>query len=625
MALVKVENVDELLKAQAHVLNQSVNFINSMSLKCAVQLGIPDIIHHHGRLITLSELVTALAIPSNKSDNLRRLMRLLRLEPTAKAFKIAHGTTLWDFANQHTKFNDNFNEAMASDTRLLMSVVKEYGEVFQGLKSLVDVGGGTGTTIRMISEAFLQGDEDCVKILKRCKEAIPSKENGGKVIIMDIVVKEDDEGEHELNEIQLCVDVIMMVKFRSKERNEREWQKIFDDVVRARSSLMALVEVENVDELLKAQTHVLNQILNFVNSMSLKCAVQLGIPDIIHHHGQPISLSELVAALSIPSNKSDSLRRLMRLLVHSGFISIDKDAVEEESYLLTPSSRLLVKENPVSMLSFLLLRLDPIVVTPFHFLSDWFRQDKPTAFKIAHGTTFWDFANQNSRFNGIFNEAMASDTRLLMSVVIKEYGEVFQGLRSLVDVGGGTGTTIRMISEAFPQVKCTILELPHVVAAMPEITTVESVGGDMFESIPQANAVLLKMRLSNLAFSSSFKFESYVAFNGSLDFSKKLSQWILHNWSDEDSVKILSRCKEAIPSKENGGKVIILDIVVKDEDKGEPELKETQLCFDMVMMVNFGSKERNEHEWQKIFVDAGFTEYKIKPVLGIRSIIEVYP
>ncbi|KAM3319514.1 hypothetical protein P3S67_006714 [Capsicum chacoense] len=37
----------QVLAAQAHILNHTFNFINSMSLKCAIQLGIPDIIHSH--------------------------------------------------------------------------------------------------------------------------------------------------------------------------------------------------------------------------------------------------------------------------------------------------------------------------------------------------------------------------------------------------------------------------------------------------------------------------------------------------------------------------------------------------------------------------------------------------
>lgn len=88
-------------------------------------------------------------------------------------------------------------------------------------------------------------------------------------------------------------------------------------------------------------------------------------------------------------------------------------------------------------------------------------------------------------------------------------------------------------------------------------------------------------------------------------------------------MKILKQCKEAVPSKEKRGKVIIIEMVV-DLDIDFPELAETQLLFDMYMMVHTTGKQRNEYEWRKIFIDAGFTGYKIIPALGLRSIIEVY-
>uniref|UniRef100_A0A6N2L837 O-methyltransferase dimerisation domain-containing protein n=1 Tax=Salix viminalis TaxID=40686 RepID=A0A6N2L837_SALVM len=44
---------------------------------CAAQLGIPDIIHNHGRLITLPRLVSALHIAPNKTSIIYRLMRML--------------------------------------------------------------------------------------------------------------------------------------------------------------------------------------------------------------------------------------------------------------------------------------------------------------------------------------------------------------------------------------------------------------------------------------------------------------------------------------------------------------------------------------------------------------------
>ncbi|GLT62233.1 hypothetical protein SLA2020_348840 [Shorea laevis] len=78
---------------------------------------------------------------------------------------------------------------------------------------------------------------------------------------------------------------------------------------------------EAAKELFQAQAHLYKHVFNFISSMSLKCAVQLGIPDIIHSHGGPITLSELVSALPIHPTKVNCVYRLMRMLVHSGFFA----------------------------------------------------------------------------------------------------------------------------------------------------------------------------------------------------------------------------------------------------------------------------------------------------------------
>lgn len=102
-------------------------------------------------------------------------------------------------------------------------------------------------------------------------------------------------------------------------------------------------------------------------------------------------------------------------------------------------------------------------------------------------------------------------------------------------------------------------------------------------------------------------------------------QWILHDWGDEQSVKILKKCKKAIPSKDEGGKVIIIDMVIENQSEDKNSTT-TQLCFDMMMMSLFNTgKERSLKEWKKLFSEAGFSSYKIIPILGVRSLIEVYP
>ncbi|XP_027067637.2 trans-resveratrol di-O-methyltransferase-like [Coffea arabica] len=355
---------------------------------------------------------------------------------------------------------------------------------------------------------------------------------------------------------------------------------------------------DHTGELFQAQAHIWNHLFNFINSMSLKCAIQLGIPDIIHKHGQPMALAQLIDALPINNAKAHFVYRLMRILIHSGFFIKAKmpDNEGHEGYALTSASKLLLANDPFSVTPFLLAMLDPILTDPWHHFSQWFQDNEETPFHSCHGTSMWELAGRQPRLNQFFNEGMASDARLVCTMVIKNCKDVFMGLNSLIDVGGGTGTVAKAIADAFPHLKCSVLDLPHVVDGSESSKNLAYVGGDMFEAIPPSDAVLLK--------------------------------WILHDWSDEECVQILRKCKEAIPSKEKGGKVIIIDMLLKSRQNGDDddnaEAIETQLFFDMLMMVLVKGRERNEKDWAKLFFEAGFNGYKITPVLGLRSVIEVY-
>ncbi|XP_027166627.1 trans-resveratrol di-O-methyltransferase-like [Coffea eugenioides] len=355
---------------------------------------------------------------------------------------------------------------------------------------------------------------------------------------------------------------------------------------------------DHTGELFQAQAHIWSHIFNFINSMSLKCAIQLGITDVIHKHGQPMTLDQLIDALPIKNAKATFVHRLMQILIHSGFFIEAKipgnENDNQKGYLLTPASELLLKSNPFSVTPFLLAMLDPTLTDPWHHLSQWFQNRDETPFYTCHGRSLYDFASHEPRLNQFFNKAMASDARLVSSVVTKDCKHVFEGLNSLVDVGSGTGTLAKAIADAFPSLKCTVLDLPHVVDGLESSKNLAYVGGNMFEAIPPPNAVLMK--------------------------------WILIDWSDDECVQILKKCKEAIPSKEKGGKVIIVEMFCKSQQKGDDdhEAIETQLFFDMLVMVLLKGRQRNEKDWAKLFTEAGFSDYKITAVLGLRSIIEVY-
>jgi hypothetical protein len=68
----------------------------------------------------------------------------------------------------------------------------------------------------------------------------------------------------------------------------------------------------------------------------------------------------------------------------------------------------------------------------------------------------------------------------------------------LVDVGGGIGSIAKVIAKSFPKIECIVFDLPHVVDGLQGSENLKYVGGDMFEVIPPAQSILLKVKCSYL-------------------------------------------------------------------------------------------------------------------------------
>ncbi|KAG2591004.1 5-pentadecatrienyl resorcinol O-methyltransferase-like isoform X2 [Panicum virgatum] len=356
--------------------------------------------------------------------------------------------------------------------------------------------------------------------------------------------------------------------------------------------------------LLQAQVELWNQTLSFMKSVALAVALDLRIPDTLRHHGGAATLPQILSGIGINPCKLASLRRHMRVLTVAGTFAIQPSETssgrhDEPVYKLTTVSCLLtgddVGENTASSLSPMLSH----VLYPFHDsvlsvgLTAWFRHDEEPSkcpYALMHGVTLWEMCGSSEALNASINNAMAADSRFLVPIVVEECGGIFRGIDSLVDVAGGVGGAAATIAAAFPSLKCMVLDLPHVIAKAPSVSNVQFVAGDMFESIPPANAIFLK--------------------------------YVLHDWGDDKCIKLLKNCKQAIPSRDAGGKIIIIDIVV-GSSPSDIKLLETQVLCDLYFM-EIGGVERDEQEWKKIFLAAGFKDYNIMP-LGLRSIIELYP
>ncbi|XP_058069202.1 scoulerine-9-O-methyltransferase 2-like [Magnolia sinica] len=345
---------------------------------------------------------------------------------------------------------------------------------------------------------------------------------------------------------------------------------------------------------LKSQAQIFNHIYSFVNSHVLKCAIELGIFDTIHGSkgGKPMTLSTLATTIPLNSINTRNLHRLMVYLVHMGLLQKNV-TLEEDEFSLTQLGEFLVKDGEKSLVNWALAIINEAVgMGCWHHLSRCCSLESggPTLLEEMHGMSAWEYVGKNPEVNRLINDAMASDTKLVMPAFIQGCGHVLEGIGSLVDLGGGTGMAMNMVAEAFPHLKCTVFDLPHVVETAPAYPNVSFVGGDMFEFVPNADAILLK--------------------------------FMLHNWQDDGCIKILKKCKDAIPKV--GGKVMIVEIILDLEDDDE-DLIRSKHSLDLDMMVATGGKERTEEEWKVLINSAGFSGLEIVPIMAIQSVIMAYP
>ena len=276
---------------------------------------------------------------------------------------------------------------------------------------------------------------------------------------------------------------------------------------------------EESKELLQAQLELWHHAFGYVKSMALAVALDLGVADAIHRRGGAATLSQILADAALSPCKLHGLRRLMRALTVAGTFTVanttssEDDSGGEAVYELTPASRLLVSDSvsggdgdgdgegegstAASLSPVLRLVLNPFRVSPLGMgIGAWFRrEDQPgvAPFAVAHGRNMWEMAARKPTFNALVNDAMAADSRFLMRIVLRECAEVFHGIGSLIDVAGGLGGAATSIAKAFPELRCSVLDLPHVVASAPSGGNVQFVEGDMFQSIPPADAVFLKV------------------------------------------------------------------------------------------------------------------------------------
>ncbi|RWR80847.1 caffeic acid 3-O-methyltransferase 1 [Cinnamomum micranthum f. kanehirae] len=233
--------------------------------------------------------------------------------------------------------------------------------------------------------------------------------------------------------------------------------------------------------------------------MALKAAIKLDVLEIIAKSGPGGCLSPWEIASQLPTKNPDAptmLDRILRLLASYSILTCSlktrDDGSVERLYGLAPVCKFLVKDQDgVSIAPLVLMTQDKVMESWYHLKDAVLEGGIP--FNRAYGMTVFEYHGTDPRFNKVFNKGMADHSTITMKKILEMY-EGFEGLKTVVDVGGGTGAVLNMIISKYPHTKGINFDLPHVVSDAPDYPGLENVEEDVFVSNPNEYAILMQVQ-----------------------------------------------------------------------------------------------------------------------------------
>lgn len=277
------------------------------------------------------------------------------------------------------------------------------------------------------------------------------------------------------------------------------------------------------------------------------------------------------------------LKRVLRALVSVGVFSETSDG----RFGLNPLARTLLKDQPGTMRDFVLMIADDYHWKVWGEL-DYALKTGGNVFEQVHGVPAFAYLQARPEKERTFMGAMANISGTENPAVAAAYP--FGRLKLLIDVGGAHGHMLATILRRHKKLKGILYDQPQVVAGAarsgfvtaPELRgRCEVIGGNFFETVPEgADGYIMK--------------------------------YIIHDWDDEKSLRILGNCRDAMAA---GGRVLVVDnVIAPGNDWGK--------LLDINMMLGPGGQERTRGEFETLFRRAGLKLTRIIPTRCDLSIVE---
>ncbi|WRX09399.1 O-methyltransferase domain - like 1 [Theobroma cacao] len=480
-------------------------------------------------------------------------------------FSRAHGMHVFEYLGKDGRFNQVYSTAMFNHTTVIVKKMLKTFKGFKNVKTLVDVGGGIGGILRDWSDA------QCLKLLKNCYNALPKD---GKVIVIEQILptvadldsvykgkllndvltmtlnpggKERKQGEMfrlaeesgfdriQFSSSQCHYHVLEFIKSPNKRvysvppKNKIRYLPAFFQVVASRN--------EATNEELQTFTEVMHLVSALALPRPMQAAMDLGISDILAQAGRGLSSLAIASRLGIREpNSLKMLDRLVTLLAcHDVF------TCSEDCYSLTPAANYFARnEDGVFLAPLMRLNNDRVFLESWSGVKDAILEGG-NPFNRAHGTNHvFEYLGKDGRFSQVYNTAMFNRTTIV-------------NIKTLIDVGGGIGVALNVIISKYPSIKGVNFDLPYVIQNAPPFP-------DMFESIPKGDAIFMK--------------------------------GILRDWGDDQWLKLLKNCYNALPKN---GKVMVVEQLLPIYSDLAYSMQEKHLNDVLALTLTPGGKERNQY------------------------------
>ncbi|KAI8951012.1 S-adenosyl-L-methionine-dependent methyltransferase [Xylaria longipes] len=337
------------------------------------------------------------------------------------------------------------------------------------------------------------------------------------------------------------------------------------------------------------------------NVMAISFGVQSGLwTAMAKNGGGPQKVVDLAEQLGM---QEELLQRMMRHIAASGYI----DMTAPDEY--TPNSFSKSLALPAISSGY---HTSPTILTPsFLHAHDWLREkgytcptdNLDTPFQVAHNTKLhiFDYLQSTPPHGQNFHDHMHAyllgrpqwmDEGFypIKERVFNDFDTTNKDAVLFVDVAGGLGYYTEELLSKFPDApgRLILQDLPQVLGTIQQLhPRIESMGYDFFTEQPVKGARVYYMHT------------------------------VLHDWPDEEAVRIASGVMKAM--KPGYSKFLVHENVI-------PPMAQDyeQTTLDLIMMTNFGGKERTAAQWSELLEQkCGLRIVKIwTPIDGIESVIE---